>query len=794
MGNTAYDAKNNDLGQRIDAQTDLDALKQELADLKAEHDLLKEKFEIYDQIAEEGLFIHENFVIKETNKAFEKLTGYSRQELMGMHGKEMLTPESLLLLKANVNNPSTEVVEVDMITKDGRILPVQTKGKSFVLGGVTRRAGLVQNISEINKARKKLEESEEKHRLISSLLSDYVYTCTIIPGETPHLGWVSGAMEKICGYSSEELASIKGGWFSIIHPEDVARIADSINTNYADNKFYENEYRIIDKHGQTRWLMDRSMLIDYNEGTRTLTLLGATKDITEKKKIEEDLLQRNLDYKRLNEDLKLTNKKLSEVNNQLTESEWKYKNLVESFAQGIGISRGETILFANKALLDIYGLDSFEEFCSKKLTDYMTPKSRKEVKSRLRNYDRNIPQGPVFRYNIIRKDGAIRTLEIVSNELTHEDTLCRQVIITDITPRLETEDALARAAHIFENIQLGLLIYKLENLDDDRSLKLITANPASEAIFGISQKDVMGKYIDDIFPNLRINRIPQQYAEVVRSKIPVDIDDIYYEDERISETSFSVKVFPLPNQCVGVSFKNVSKRRLAEQELRIRNHELNNFVYKVSHDLRAPLSSIKGLIHLSKLENHAANHLPLIENRINHLDGFIRDILSHSRNLNTAVIIERLHLKQIMSDCIAELEYLSGADTISKNVTISGTVFYNDKIRIYEICRNMISNAIKYQDKDKAKPYLKVVAHTTPKSATIIFEDNGIGIENAYLQNIFDMFYRATDLGEGSGIGLYIVNQAIEKLGGKVLVTSRSGIGTTFTVVLPNMIGRKQQT
>jgi signal transduction histidine kinase len=104
----------------------------------------------------------------------------------------------------------------------------------------------------------------------------------------------------------------------------------------------------------------------------------------------------------------------------------------------------------------------------------------------------------------------------------------------------------------------------------------------------------------------------------------------------------------------------------------------------------------------------------------------------------------------------------------------------------------LVSNAIKYHDKNKEDLFLKVTINITKKSATLIFEDNGIGIEEEYLEKIFKMFFRATEESEGSGIGLYIVHQALEKIHGKVSVKSKPNIGSTFTVKIPNLITQKK--
>ena len=275
----------------------------------------------------------------------------------------------------------------------------------------------------------------------------------------------------------------------------------------------------------------------------------------------------------------------------------------------------------------------------------------------------------------------------------------------------------------------------------------------------------------------------------MRSQIPVTFDDINYEDVHEESNFFSVKVFPLPDQCVGIAFENTSERRKVELELRDRNRELNNFVYKVSHDLRAPLNSIKGLIGLSRLDGN--DYTGKIEERISFLDGFIRDILSHSRNLNVALIIEKVNVSKMIQEWFEELKHIEPVQHIEKSVEISGGEFYSDKIRLSEIIRNLVSNAIKYHDATKPDMFIRVIGNITKGKAEITFEDNGIGIRKEFLSDIFTMFYRATDTAEGTGIGLYIVKQAVEKLNGEIEVKSTHGKGSIFTLSLPNLVAHK---
>ncbi len=239
-----------------------------------------------------------------------------------------------------------------------------------------------------------------------------------------------------------------------------------------------------------------------------------------------------------------------------------------------------------------------------------------------------------------------------------------------------------------------------------------------------------------------------------------------------------------------IHFIDIHKRKLAEDLLLVRNTELNNFVYKVSHDLRAPLTSIKGLINLINLEKDPSvfhEYLQMISGRVERLDSFIRDVLSHSKNLNLKISIEKVDLKEIIDDCLNRVAYHSSLK-ITPSVSVKGKDFYSDYQRVHEILRNLISNAYQYSKKNKKNSQIKIITKTTQKYSRIIVEDNGIGIKKKFQPKIFDMFYRANEKVEGSGLGLYIVKLSVENLKGEIKFTSAYNKGTQFEIILPNHI------
>jgi len=126
-----------------------------------------------------------------------------------------------------------------------------------------------------------------------------------------------------------------------------------------------------------------------------------------------------------------------------------------------------------------------------------------------------------------------------------------------------------------------------------------------------------------------------------------------------------------------------------------------------------------------------------------------------------------------------------------KNLEISTRIsqpftFNSDLTKVRVVLNNLLSNAVKYRRYEVKKSRIKVEVRVTKKRTNIKISDNGIGIDSEHLPHIFEMFYRATDHVDGSGLGLYIVKETIEKLNGTISVTSRPKFGTTFRIMLPN--------
>jgi signal transduction histidine kinase len=241
----------------------------------------------------------------------------------------------------------------------------------------------------------------------------------------------------------------------------------------------------------------------------------------------------------------------------------------------------------------------------------------------------------------------------------------------------------------------------------------------------------------------------------------------------------------------------IGTRKLAEeslhrtnQELSKKNTELDNFVYSVSHDLRAPIASVLGLINLAKKDDDLAMkdmYLEMINKSALQQDNFIKEILDQSRNSRLEVKREEILFEELIEETFNQLRFAtSTGKAVEKIVYVhQERPFFSDRWRLKVILNNIISNSIRYRNgKD---PVIRVDVEIQEHAVTLAIKDNGKGIEKDHLPNVYKMFYRATDDGAGSGLGLYIVKETIEKLRGRIDIESEVGKGTTVTMEIPEL-------
>ncbi len=266
-----------------------------------------------------------------------------------------------------------------------------------------------------------------------------------------------------------------------------------------------------------------------------------------------------------------------------------------------------------------------------------------------------------------------------------------------------------------------------------------------------------------------------------------------WEDSRNGKRyCFEIHIVPLTVNSSQPEFlvirNDITPLMEAEVKLLERNNELNTFIYKLSHDIRGPVASILGLLHLAgeELTNLTAlRYLAMIRQRINRLDGVLRDLVETISVTERELVPETIRFAEIVDDVIAELDPEKELKMEFRKKFELREDYLNDSRILRPVFHHLIGNAIRYRDPGKGNCFIEISVGKMNGGIGITVEDNGIGMPAAVKDRVFEMFYRGSLQSSGAGLGLYIVKVAVEKLGGKARMDSREGVGSKVSIFLP---------
>lgn len=336
-----------------------------------------------------------------------------------------------------------------------------------------------------------------------------------------------------------------------------------------------------------------------------------------------------------------------------------------------------------------------------------------------------------------------------------------------------------------------------------QQFQIFTANNVIEALQVLSSSDIHVIISDQRMPDMTgvefFEHILLKYPEPVRILLTAyaDFADVVNAINKGQIFRYIEKPWE-PNRIIEAiegGFKHYwigQQLKLKNQELEKMNEELSRFVYSASHDLKAPVKTLLGLLNLTESEEERKEAMfHLFSKSIKQLDNVINGITDFYKNHSFNISLSKINFNLLFNESVVNVQ--NSLPTKFDDVTIQfdiqeGLDFVSDNFRIALIINNLMSNAIKYQKPESIKKIVRCSVSGDKKLIKIAVEDNGVGIPLQYQPKIYNMFYRANTQSSGSGIGLYIVKETVNKLEGSIAIESKEGEGTKFEIILPNLV------
>ncbi len=716
------------------------------------------------------------------NPVAEKLTGWTENEAKGKQLEEIfniINEET----RNKVENPVRRVLREGivvglanhtvLISRNGKQFPIADSGAP-ILDENRNIIGVVlvfRDQTEERRIQKAIQESEEKFRELSESALAGVYLI-----QDNIFQYVNPSLAKIFGYTVDEIIG-KLGPLDLTHPVDRPTVIDNIRKRIeGKKKEVRYEFKGIKKDGEVIEIEVHGVRINFKDKP---AIVGTLIDITERKKAERALQQ----------------------------AEENFRHSFDFSPVGIRIVNedGNTI-YANKALLDIYGFDSLDELIGTPVNNIYTKESYEEFKIRRELRKKGI-QTTHYEINIIRQDGQIRTLDVYRKEIIWNNQKQYQVIYIDITDKRNVEKALKdseeRLNLAIENANIGLW-------DQDFVTGKIIRNRKWAEVLGYTLEEVesnINTFLDLVHPDdiETVKEAIKKHESGKSETFCVECRMLKKDGNwkwilnvgKIVERDNDGK----PRRAIGVHI-DIDERKKAEEALIKAKEKAEHaekikteFLAQVSHEIRTPINIIVSSANLIKdsvynlIDPEYRQLFSSIDSASYRIIRTIDQILNMSE-LQVGAYQLNKKLIDLKNDILENLynEYVRLAENkklkLIKKYHVEDAKIIADEYCVTQIFANLIDNAIKYTNEGSVEV---ILSEGKNKEKIIEIKDTGIGISEEFLPKLFEPFVQE-EQGysrpyEGNGLGLALVKRYCELNNATVSVESKKNVGSVFRVV-----------
>jgi len=766
-------------------------LVKKLQELQKEYDALRESYErdiIERKKTEEKLLIINKAVESASdaigisdaqghhfyqNKALSDLFEYATTDELETAGGGKAVVKDPKVAKAmfgNIMSGKSWSGELEMVTKSGRVFPAYERADAIKDndGNIIGLIGIITDITLHKRAEDALRESNAMYQAIFESTG----AVTLIIDEDTTILMANNECYSVTGYTPAELIGQK--WTQYVAPESLQKMLKNQllrreNPDLAPKKY---EVKMVNKKGELR-----NAIVDIGVIPNTKQGVVSILDITESKRVEEEL--------RLSEE--------------------KYRTLFENMGDGVGfINEEEIFVYANQSAEKIFGVDEggLTGLC---INDFLVGESIELIQNETQK--RRQGKSSVFEHQIVLKDGSKKDiLATATPSFDNNKFIGTFAIFHSITERKQIEMALLQ--------EQSLMIALMDTVPDhiyfkDHKSRFFRNNRAHVLSFGLSDPNQMvGKSDFDFFMKEVAQKQYEDEQEIIRTGQSINKEEFTIRNDNSVNWYYSTKM-PLRDKngiiigTFGIS-RDITERKQAAEEIKRKNEELaklnaekDKFFSILAHDLRSPFNSLLGFTQIMveelptmRLDEVQKIALTMRKSATN-LFGLLENLLEWSRMQRGMIPFDPapiLLLPSISSDMQSAMELANKKDITIYNTIPEGLIVFADKYMLGGIIRNLSFNAVKFTPKGGN---VTISAKPIPDNwVEISIKDTGIGMSKTMIENLFRLDVntsrKGTDGELSTGLGLNICKEFLKKHGGKLWVESEEGKGSTFYFTLPS--------
>ena len=659
-------------------------------------------------------------------------------------------------------------IQYNHLTDTNELLHLEARMNLSTRGEVLM---IVRNITEQKRNEEAIVKNRQEYKQLLNNIDEIVYAVGINPNTgTYQLTFVSEHLQSVLNYPLDFFDAGFIPWMRVIHPEDRRRVLETMQQAILRQIKISRTFRIL-HHTEKKylWLEERINPQVDNLGN-LIGFLGVARDITHEKIAKEEK-QRLI-------------------------------SLIGSSHEFIGLTdKDGNIKFINEAGKELLGIDDKpvkenqkgEKVIGTSILDYFTRSSQEKIRLEVFQFPRHESWETELRIINRRKymplDVAVSFFPIKLNE-THEATSIA-VVMRDISERKRSEKKIKQSEQkyrtLIDTMREGIIV--LNSKDE-----IVYVNERVLELLGHVQGELIGKTIDKL---LFSKEVDEESHTTIQKRIKIKPEQYELQLRRKSGDSLWAWVSSNPIKADHVeslgtilAVADVNSLKIAQNEIVSVNKEMEQLLYRASHDLKGPISSVEGVLNLFRIEKKddatVQQYTNMIETSVKKLSELIKDLTKVSSIKQGKLNVKVIDFEQLIQSIIATFSFYENYENIDFRVQVlSKKEFCTDESLLYTIIQNFVENGIKYSKRYHDNALVQITVRDTPKGIEMEFLDNGIGIPEKYQKTIFDMFIRASDQAKGSGLGLYIVHNAIKKLQGTIRLESEEHAGSIFTVRLP---------